>query len=80
MINPEVARKYGTTYHGVLHMPINVCCRCGEEDDPESASRWEVDADDDKVCRKCEQVIDCQTKGCDGWAMDGERYCSACGV
>ena len=53
MITESVKREYGTTWRGVVHMPINVCAHCGESDDPESTKHWPRDADDDLVCPRC---------------------------
>ena len=57
MVTDEVKLKYGHTWRGVLHMPVNVCSRCGEEDDPESAARWPEDDDGDRVCRQCAEAL-----------------------
>jgi hypothetical protein len=53
MISEQVKQKYGQTIHGVLHMPMNVCSHCMEEDDPESASHWPEDEDGDRICYPC---------------------------
>jgi hypothetical protein len=53
MISEQVKQKYGRSIHGVLHMPVNVCSHCGEEDDPESARHWPEDEDEDRICYPC---------------------------
>lgn len=56
MINPIVYPQT-VVYHGVRHLPCNVCARCGYNDDPETAQTWGEDEDGDRVCRKCEKEI-----------------------
>lgn len=51
MISPQVIKEHGTWFHGVLHLPVNVCRTCGESDDPEGY--WAEDKDGDRICLAC---------------------------
>lgn len=53
--NYKVA-KYVRVIHGIEHFPINVCRNCGEEDDPETAARWEDDEDGHRICEPCREL------------------------
>jgi hypothetical protein len=54
MISPKV-RATLSTYRGQPLIASNVCAHCGAVDDPESAKRWELDADGDRMCRACSE-------------------------
>lgn len=47
MICPHVTARFG------IYIGINTCARCGESDDPESASFWALDDDNDRICPTC---------------------------
>ena len=60
MIAPNVRAQF-STYRGQPLIPCNVCCRCGEYDDPETTARWPLDDDGDRICRECARAINNDT-------------------
>lgn len=51
MISPKVTKRARAERWPML--PINVCARCGRDDDPQDTEHWEKDIDDHRVCPAC---------------------------
>jgi hypothetical protein len=68
----QVLEEYGSK-----PLPVNVCAHCGDVDDPETTSRWELDDDGDRMCRACERAANEEpVRHCfKGHAVDARGYC-----
>jgi hypothetical protein len=57
MISERVKKEYGVMWREVIHYPVNICLRCGAEDDPETTKHWSEDNDGDKICPCCDMAL-----------------------